>query len=136
MTGLERPRRVGRLGAAPARIVLAAHALSCDRRAFGRFVRSGVGGVTASAGGIFEAEAAKAVDAVLAGPMPEAVTRALIERQVVERVVSELVASGDLERMLASAAEDERTEQLVQRVLMTPGVEQMLIDAADSISTV
>ena len=92
--------------------------------------------MTASAGGIFEAEAAKAVDAVLAGPMPEAVTRALIERQVVERVVSELVASGDLERMLASAAEDERTEQLVQRVLMTPGVEQMLIDAADSISTV
>ena len=81
---------------------------------------------------MFEAEAERAVDAVLAGPMPEAVTRALIERQVVERVVSELVASGDLERMLASAAEDKRTEQLVQRVLANPGVEQMLIDAVDS----
>jgi uncharacterized RDD family membrane protein YckC len=88
--------------------------------------------VTASAGGIFEAEAEKAVDAVLAGPMPEAVTRALIERQVVERVVSELVDSGDLDRMLASAAEDKRTAQLVQRVLANPSVEQMLIDAVDS----
>ena len=101
----EKPSRVGRIGAAPARVVLGPARAVVRSSHVGRFVRSGVGGVTASAGGMFEAEAEKAVDAVLAGPMPEAVTRALIERQVVERVVSELIASGDLERMLASAAE-------------------------------
>ena len=128
----EKPSKVGRIGAAPARIVLGPARAVVRSSHVGRFVRSGVGGVTASAGGMFEAEAEKAVDAVLAGPMPEAVTRALIERQVVERVASELIASGDLERMLASAAQDKRTEQLVQRVLASPGVEQMLIDAVDS----
>jgi uncharacterized RDD family membrane protein YckC len=98
----------------------------------GRAVRSGVGGVTASAGGMLETEAEKAVEAALAGPLPEAVTRILIEQRVVERIASEFVASGDLERMLASAVEDERTAQLVQRLLASPAVEQMLIDAVES----
>lgn len=81
---------------------------------------------------MLETEAEKAVEAALAGPLPEAVSRILIEQRVVERVVSEFVASGDLERMLTSAAEDERTAQLVQRVLASPAVEQMLIDAVES----
>ena len=88
--------------------------------------------MTSSAAGVFETEAEKAVDTVLAGPLPEAVTHLLIQRRVVERVVAEFLASGELERMVASAAEDERTEQLVQRVLASPAVERMLIEVVES----
>ncbi len=56
----------------------------------------------------------------------------LIEQRVVERVVSEFVASGELERMVVLAAEDERTAQLAQRVLASPAMEQMLVDAVES----
>ena len=42
-------------------------------------------------------ETARAVDLVLASPLPEAVGRSLAEHQVVERVVSEVLASADLE---------------------------------------
>jgi uncharacterized RDD family membrane protein YckC len=98
----------------------------------GRVVRSNVNGVAASAGGVLESEAERAVDVVLAGPFPEAMARLLVERRVVERVVSELSARGDLERMIASAAGDERTEDLVRRVLADPETERMLVDVVDS----
>lgn len=122
----------GRRGTRPARLVLAPARAFVRSSHVGRAVRSGVGGVTASAGGVLESEAERAVDAVLAGPLPEAVTRMLVEQRVVERVVSEFVASGDLERMVVSAAENERTTQLAQRVLASPAVEQMLVDAVES----
>ncbi len=98
----------------------------------GRAVRSGVGGVTASAGGVLESEAERAVDAVLAGPLPEVVARMLVDQRVVERVVSEFVARGDMERMMVSAVEDERTAELARRVLGSPAVERMLVDAVES----
>jgi len=97
-----------------------------------RVVRSGVDGVAASAGGALESEAERAVDVVLAGPFPEALARSLVERRVVDRVVSDLLARGDLERMIASAAGDERTEELVRRVFADPGIERMLVDVVDS----
>src|SRR3954451_7491956 len=122
----------GRRGTRPARLVLAPARAFVRSSHVGRAVRSGVSGVTASAGGVLESEAERAVDAVLAGPLPEAVTRMLVEQRVVERVVSEFVASGDLERMVVSAAENERTTQLAQRVLASPAVEQMLVDAVES----
>jgi uncharacterized RDD family membrane protein YckC len=56
----------------------------------------------------------------------------LVEQRVVERVVSEFVASGELERMVVSAAEDERTTQLARQVLGSPAVERMLVDAVES----
>ena len=114
------------------RIVLAPARAFVRSSYVGQAVRSGVGGVTASAAGVLETEGEKAVDSVLASPLPEAVTRLLIERRVVERVVAEFLVSGELERMVTSAAEDERTEQLVQRVLASPAVQRMLIDAVES----
>src|SRR5436190_1241813 len=96
-----RPLAAGRIGAAPARMVMAPARALARSTQLGRAVRSGVGGVTASAGGMLETEAEKAVEAALAGPLPEAVTRILIEQRVVERIASEFVASGDLERMMA-----------------------------------
>ena len=95
-------------------------------------IRSRVESVTASAGNRLETEAARAIDAVLATPLPEAVTRSLIERRVVERIVAETLASGHMEIMVANAAEDERTEQLVNQVLESPAVERLLVDALDS----
>ena len=77
-------------------------------------------------------EAARAVDRVLASPLPEAVARSLSEHQVVERVVAEMLASADLERAIASALENERTGQLLQQVLASPALERMLTEALES----
>ncbi len=89
-------------------------------------MRSGVDSVAGSAGGVIEAEAERAVDGVLAGPLPEALARSLVEHRVVERIVSEMLASGELQRVVASATADERTERLVQQVLTSPALEQLL----------
>jgi uncharacterized RDD family membrane protein YckC len=77
-------------------------------------------------------EAEQVVDGVLAGPLPEAITRSLIEHRVVERAIAEAFASGDLERELASAAETERIERLVAQVLASPALERLLADALES----
>jgi uncharacterized RDD family membrane protein YckC len=77
-------------------------------------------------------EAERVVDGVLAGPLPEAVARSLIERRVVERVVAEALASVDLEAEAVSARETERTERLVEQVLASPALERLLADALES----
>jgi len=77
-------------------------------------------------------EAERAVDRVLAGPLPEAVARSLVEHRVIERVVGEALATADLERLVASALEHERTERLVEQVLASPALERLLTDALES----
>jgi uncharacterized RDD family membrane protein YckC len=77
-------------------------------------------------------EAARAVDLVLASPLPEAVGRSLAEHHVVERVVGEVLASADLERAIVSALENERTSQLVGEVLASPALERLLTEALES----
>jgi len=72
--------RVARAGAAPVRLMLApARGLARSPRA-GSAMRSGVERMSATAGGVFETEAERAVDAVLAGPLPEAVARSMVAR--------------------------------------------------------
>jgi uncharacterized RDD family membrane protein YckC len=127
-----RPRKPRRIWVAPARLMMTpARALGRSSRARGA-VRSGVESVTASAGGALEAEAGRVVDAVLAGPLPEAVARSLVDRRVVERIVADTLARGDLERIVGSASTDERTERLVKQVLESPATERILGDALDS----
>src|SRR5204862_1878672 len=82
-----------------------------------RAVRSGVEGATTSASGRLEAEVERATDVVLAGPFPEALARVLIERRVLERVGSQMVDAGGVDRLVGSAVADERTEQLARQVL-------------------
>jgi uncharacterized RDD family membrane protein YckC len=79
-----------------------------------------------------ESEVERATDAVLAGPLPEAVARSLVEQRVVERIVSQLVDSGELDRMVSSAVADARMERLVREVAASPAVQQMLVDAVES----
>jgi uncharacterized RDD family membrane protein YckC len=77
-------------------------------------------------------EAEQVVDGVLAGPLPEAVARSLIEHRVVERAVAEALASVELEREAVLARDTERTERLVAQVLASPALERLLAEALES----
>jgi len=76
-------------------------------------------------------EAERAIDAVLAGPLPETVAQSLVEHQVVERVLAEW-----LEAMAAapsgSSPERLRLEQALERALSSPELERRLSDAVSS----
>jgi uncharacterized RDD family membrane protein YckC len=87
---------------------------------------------TATADVLATPEAAKAVDLVMASPLPEAVGRSLAAHHVVERVVSEVLASADVERAITAALESERTSKLAEQVLASPALARMLNEALDS----
>jgi uncharacterized RDD family membrane protein YckC len=55
-------------------------------------------------------EAERAVDRALAGPLPEAVARSLIERQVVQRVTEQVLASAELEAAFVDGSAVEPTD--------------------------
>jgi uncharacterized RDD family membrane protein YckC len=77
-------------------------------------------------------EAGHVVDGVLAGALPEAVARSLIEHRVMGRVVAEVITSAEPGVEIESARETERTEQLVAQVLASPALERVLADALES----
>jgi uncharacterized RDD family membrane protein YckC len=81
-------------------------------------------------------EAEQVVDGVLAGALPEAIARSLVEHRVIERVVIEALASAELEAEVVSASESERTERVVAQVLASPALERALADALESQLTV
>jgi uncharacterized RDD family membrane protein YckC len=76
-------------------------------------------------------EAERAIDAVLAGPIPEAAAQSMVEHHVVERVVAEW-----LEAMAAappgSSPERLRLEQAVERALASPELERRLSEVISS----
>jgi uncharacterized RDD family membrane protein YckC len=76
-------------------------------------------------------EAERAIDAVLAGPLPETVAQSIVEHRVVERVLAEW-----LEAMAAapggSSPERVRLEQALERALASPELERRLSDAVSS----
>ncbi len=63
----------------------------------------------------------RAVDRILAGPLPETVARSLLEHRVAERVVTE-----------ALRREDGRVEELVEALVANPAFERMVHEALDS----
>ena len=87
---------------------------------------------SAAEGVLSAPEAEHVVDGVLAGALPEAVARSLIEHRVVERLVAEVLASAEFEGEMVSAREVERTERLVAQVLASPALERVLADALES----
>ena len=94
-----------------------------------RFDRVALGPVRAAARssrGIFEEEAERVIDALLAGPLPEAVGRSLVEHQVVERVVSQMLET--------SAAKDgkQHLEALTAQVVESPAFKRALTDVLSS----
>lgn len=71
-------------------------------------------------------EARRALDRTLSSSLPEEVGRTLVRHRVVERVVHELAASGELERMLDNALASPRSQELVDRMLASPALKQAL----------
>jgi uncharacterized RDD family membrane protein YckC len=102
-----------------------------------RGVSSGVGRLVARptravAGDVLEPVAEAAVDRALAGPLPEAVARSLVEHHVIERVVREIMARADLEATVTAALEGDSAERLARKVLESPRTEALLGEAIDS----
>src|SRR5262245_35801394 len=71
-------------------------------------------------------EVRAALDRTLSSPLPEELGRLLVRHRVVERVVHELVVSGELERMLETTLASPQSQELVDRVLSSPAMSQAL----------
>ena len=67
--------------------------------------------------GVLADEAERAIDAALAGPLPEVVGRSIVERRVAERVVA---------AMLDASARQEGAGDAVEPVLRSPALERWL----------
>ena len=77
-------------------------------------------------------EAEQVLDGVLAGALPEAIARSLVEHRVIERVVIEALASAEVEADVVSVRRGERTERVVAQVMASPALERALTDALES----
>jgi uncharacterized RDD family membrane protein YckC len=73
--------------------------------------------------------AERAVDALLAGPLPESIGRSLAEHHVMERVATGMLDGTDGHRAENS---DEAIEALTQRLVQSPAFKQALTDVLSS----
>jgi len=74
----------------------------------------------------------KSIDRMLAGPLPEGVAQSIVRHHVLERVVSEIVASAEFRAAFTAALEHEQTEQLVDEVAKSALLERVIREAASS----
>ena len=78
-------------------------------------------------------EAQRAIDGVMAGPLPEAVGRALVEQHVIERTLASAVETKKTQPKTAGPPLDlAPLEQLVRETLENPAVERMLKETISS----
>src|SRR6266480_1429960 len=77
-----------------------------------------------SSRGVFEEEAERAIDALLAGPLPEAVGRSLVEHQVLERVAAGMLQADARDGAAAGPA----AEKLVANVVNSAAFKRALGD--------
>jgi uncharacterized RDD family membrane protein YckC len=77
-------------------------------------------------------EAERAIDGVMAGPLPEAVGRSIVEHRVVERVVSEALAAKASE---GPALDEDQLADLAHRVMTNPALQRTLTNAIESEQT-
>jgi hypothetical protein len=100
---------VGRLGLAPVRAAahapLVAPALA-ELEARGRRSRDEA-----------TEQLVRALDAVLAGPLTEAIARSLVEQRVIERMVTEITARMDVAQAVADALDSPVVVQVTERFL-------------------
>lgn len=76
-------------------------------------------------------EVERAIDAVLAGPIPEAVARSAVRHRVVERVLAAALEAGAV-RAPGPKVDAAEIERALERALGSPGVQRALTDALDS----
>jgi uncharacterized RDD family membrane protein YckC len=78
-------------------------------------------------------EAERAIDGVMAGPLPEAVGRSVVEHRVIERVVSEAVAAKAAEP--GPPLDEEQLGELARKVLESPALQRMITNTLESAQT-
>jgi hypothetical protein len=61
-----------------------------------------------------------------------AVAHVLAERHVIERIAAEVLAVVDVDEVVATVLEHERTQQALERALVSPGLERMLVQVLES----
>jgi uncharacterized RDD family membrane protein YckC len=77
-------------------------------------------------------EIARVLDRAFAGPLPEEFARSLVRHRVLERIVAELAASGELERLANTALASPRTLALTDKVLASDETQRALRHVASS----
>jgi uncharacterized RDD family membrane protein YckC len=77
-------------------------------------------------------EIVRVVDRALAGPLPEEIARSLVRHRVLERMVAELAARGELERLVTLGLGSRRTLELTDRVLGSEEMQHALRAVASS----
>lgn len=77
-------------------------------------------------------EVARVLDRSLAGSLPEELARSLVRHRVLERIVAELAASGELERLVTAALASPRTNDLTDKVLASDETQRALHHLASS----
>lgn len=74
-------------------------------------------------------EVERALDRILAGGLPDAIARSLLERRVVERIAAEITAEADVETAVAGALDSDFSRRTVEAVLASPGFDRLLAQA-------
>lgn len=77
-------------------------------------------------------EIARVLDRALAGSLPEDLARSLVRNRVLERMVAELVESGEIERLMTAALASPRTLKLTDGVLASDETQRALRHVASS----
>lgn len=77
-------------------------------------------------------EIARVIDRALAGSLPEEIARSVVRHRVIERLIDELAASGELERLFEAALASPRTLELTDRVLASEETQHALRQVASS----
>jgi uncharacterized RDD family membrane protein YckC len=102
-------------------------------RATGRLALRPVRAVAEASRDTFTEEAERALDSVLAGPLPEAVGRSLVKHRVVERLATEALEARTAEAATSAPPVDrEQVERLVREALQSPALERVLVEAINS----
>jgi uncharacterized RDD family membrane protein YckC len=77
-------------------------------------------------------EIARVIDRALEGPLPEEFARSLARHRVLERILAELAATGELERLAAAGLASRRTLELTDRLLASDETQRVLRHVASS----
>jgi uncharacterized RDD family membrane protein YckC len=77
-------------------------------------------------------EVARVLDRALAGSLPEELARSLVRHRVLERIVAELAASGELERLVTAALASPQTAELTDKVLASDETKRAVRHVASS----
>jgi hypothetical protein len=76
-------------------------------------------------------EVERAVDRVIAGALPDAIVRSLLEHRIVERLAAEVAADLEIDAAVNAALEHETTQRLVTAIIASPGLDRLLVQATD-----